>query len=110
MSSINNQAFFVIADDSYDRMFASLQDGTKFVKSHLHQCLHKEKSKCQCEFALNFLNKDNKMVRVSNGKLKRVIRQSDLQRKESINQQRTNCICSLESKDTYFIPLIPFSL
>ena len=72
-----NPPFCVIADESFDRMFATLQRGKeRYVKSYLHNCPHKDKADCKCIFYLNFL-KDGKMVRVMNGEIKDVFRLSD---------------------------------
>jgi hypothetical protein len=79
MTELNNQPFFVIENESFDRMLFSLLNGEKFVKLYISTCPHRVKTDCKCLFSLNFLNQNGKMVRCSNGKLKRVIRQSELQ-------------------------------
>jgi hypothetical protein len=81
MSEMNyNPPFCVINDEAYDRMFATLQrNEERYVKSYLHMCPHQNKDECKCKFYMNFL-KDGKMVRVMNGELKDVLKESDLKK------------------------------
>jgi len=78
--SFYNPPSFIVNDEAYNRMYASLQNGERYVKSYLHTCPHKNKNDCKCIFYLNFL-KDNMMVRVINGELKVVISESEFRQK-----------------------------
>lgn len=75
MSSYN-PPICVVNNEAYDRMYASLQNGERYVKSYLNTCPHKNKDDCKCKYFLNFLQ-DNKMVRVVNGELKDVISETE---------------------------------
>jgi len=75
MSSYN-PPICVVNNEAYDRMYASLQNGERYVKSYLHTCPHRNKDDCKCKYFLNFL-KDNKMVRLVNGELKDVISETE---------------------------------
>jgi len=78
--SLYNPPICVVNDEAYNRMFAKLQHGERYVKSYLHTCPHKNQNDCKCIFYLNFL-KDGKMVRIINGEFKDVISQTEFMNK-----------------------------
>lgn len=71
-----NPPICVVNNEAYYRMYASLQNGDRYVKSYLHTCPNRNKADYKCKFFLNFL-KDNKMVRIVNGELKDVISEKE---------------------------------
>ena len=76
MSSYN-PPIGVVTNEAYDRMYASLQNGERYVKSYIrHTCPHRNKDDCKCKFFLKFL-KDNKIVRIVDGVLKDVISETE---------------------------------
>jgi len=68
------QPFFVVENESYDRMMAKLKDGQPFVKSFIYHCPHKSKKECQCHFFKNYLDKNGNIVRNVAGQVKPVLK------------------------------------
>jgi hypothetical protein len=68
----NNQPYFVIDDEAYNRIIDKLMSGTtKYEKTYMTVCKEDCKSKCKCPFHLSFI-KDDMLVRLVNGKIKPV--------------------------------------
>jgi len=78
---LDNQPFYVVEDESYNRMMTKLQEGEKYIKTYSHPCPHmhlgieRAKEECNCHFQLNFL-RDGKLIRTNNGVVKPVFSES----------------------------------
>ena len=73
-----DQPFFVINDEAYDRMLQQLQSGESHVWSYKNICPCSRKKDCRCTKHKNILNAEGKMVRVIGGVQKPVLRSSEL--------------------------------
>ena len=89
----DDQPFCCLNDEAYDSILQRLQNGERFAKSYAGTCPLNHK-KCSCKFALNFLNADGKIVRSTNGKIKRVF-------KESAKREMYEYYSSLETNVKY---------
>ena len=81
----DNQAFFVLNNESHDRMLGNLKSGSPYEKCFKSVCPHKNKLDCKCKYHINFLFKckchsscsckfdNDSIVRCVNGKLKVVM-------------------------------------
>ena len=77
--SQEDQPFFVVENESYDRMMNRLQIGERYVKSYSSaiNCPHGKSDHCDCPFSINFLIGED-MVRADKGEIKPVFRESML--------------------------------
>jgi hypothetical protein len=71
------QPFYVVDDESYDRMMSSLLAGESTVKSYLGTCPHKQQGDCTCLYFINYLHADGSVVRNVEGVVKPVIKKSN---------------------------------
>ena len=69
----DDQPFFVINDEGYNRMMERLRGGERYAKSFMGVCPHQDSADCRCKFFINFLDKEGNMVRVVNGEVKPVV-------------------------------------
>ena len=78
MNTWGDQEFFVISDAAYDRIHRQLKNGSRFEWSFATVvCENKDaQGKCICPKMMNVL-KDDKIIRIANGKQKPVYRASD---------------------------------
>ena len=76
-SSTEEQPFYVLQDDSYDRMLHKLQNGSDSEWSYTGLCPHRNKNDSECTKFMNVLH-DNKIVRIVNGEQRPVIKASDM--------------------------------
>ena len=76
MQRLQQQPFFVVSDDAYDRMLAKLQRGLP-AYTYLSTCPHRGQP-CACPKSENQLV-DGKIVRTINGVTKRVYKLSEAQ-------------------------------
>ena len=77
-TSWENQPFFVITDEAYDRMLQQLQSGEPHVWSYKNICPCSRMEDCRCTKYKNILNAEGKMVRVIGGVQKPVLRTSEV--------------------------------
>ena len=77
MRQVEQQPFFVMNDEAYERCMTRLQAGERYVKSYLHTCPHSRVEDCKCVHYLSFF-KDGEMVRSIKGKVKKVVSETRL--------------------------------
>lgn len=87
-----SQPFYAINDEGYNRMFAALTNGERFMKSYITTCPHKNKDDCRCPCYINFL-KDGKMVRSVNGEIKEVLSETMLRQRMTTPYKIVNVRC-----------------
>jgi len=81
---LDKQPFYVVSDDAYDRMVLKCEE-FGFDKTYTNICSHKDKTKCNCPFNLNVLDKTNRfdfydkqLMRLNKGIYKPVMKLSTI--------------------------------